>query len=284
MSDASSQQEMVIKPKHGLIAVDFRELWQYRELFFFLAWRDIAVRYKQTLIGIFWAALQPLMTMVIFTVIFNKLAGLKAAGDTPYAVMTFAALLPWQFFANAMSQSSNSLVNSANMLRKVYFPRLIMPSSAVISGAVDFLIAALILMAMMLYYGVGVQLHILLLPLFFLMAVGCAFGIGLWFSALNVKYRDVKHVIPFIQRMGMYVCPIGFMSSVVRDNLSTPVYFLYNLNPMVGVIDGFRWAILGPAYEPYWPGFWASAAIVVLLIVSGAYFFRSVERTFADIV
>lgn len=279
MNDTPAITERIIKPKHGLVAVDFNELWRYRELFGFLAWRDILVRYKQTAIGILWAVIQPVLTMIVFTVIFGRVAKLPSAG-APYAVMIFAALLPWQFFANAMSFSSQSLVGSANMIQKVYFPRLIIPASSTISGALDFAISFVILLVLMLWYGVTFRVHLLLLPLFFMIGFFAAFGVGLWLSALNVKYRDVKYVVPFMVRMGLYVSPVGFMSSVVPEKYR----FWYSLNPMVGVIDGFRWAILGPDFEPYWPGFWASTAVVLVVLVTGAYFFRFTEKTFADLI
>jgi lipopolysaccharide transport system permease protein len=271
--------EYIIRPKHGLVAIDFKELWRYRELFLFIVWRDVLVRYKQTAIGIAWAVLQPFLTMVIFTVVFGKVAKLPS-NDAPYAVMTFVAVLPWQFFANAMSQSSNSLVGSAHMISKVYFPRLIIPTSATISGIVDFLISFLILLGLMVWFAVPFRVHLLLLPMFFMVGFLAALAVGLWLSALNVKYRDVKHVVPFLIRMGLFVSPVGFMSSIIPEKWR----FLYSLNPMVGVIDGFRWCILGPRFEPYWDGFWVSFGIVMLLFISGAYYFRSTEKTFADVI
>ena len=271
--------ERVIRPKKGLVSIDFSELWRYRELFVFLAWRDILVRYKQTAIGILWAVIQPFMIMIVFTVIFGGLAKFPSKG-VPYAVMTFAAVLPWQFFANALSQGSASVVGSAGMISKIYFPRLIVPGSAVLSGVVDFAISLLMLFGLMAWYHVEFRLHLLLLPLFFMLGFATAFGVSLWFSALNVKYRDVKYVVPFIVRMGMYISPVGFMSSIVPEKWQ----FLYSLNPMVGVIDGFRWCVLGAKFEPYWPGFWISVAVVAIILVSGAYYFRFTEKTFADVI
>jgi lipopolysaccharide transport system permease protein len=271
--------EHIIRPKHGLVAIDFKELWRYRELFGFLAWRDILVRYKQTAIGVAWAVIQPILTMVIFTVIFGRLAKLPSSG-APYPVMIFAALLPWQFFANAMSQSSGSLIGSANIISKVYFPRLIIPVSSAINGIVDFLISLVILIGLMIWYGVSFRINLLLLPLFFLVSFFAALAVGLWLGALNVKYRDVKYVVPFLVHVGLYVSPIGFISGIVPEKWR----FWYTLNPMVGVIDGFRWAILGPNFEPYWPGFWASLAILLLFLVFGAHYFRFTEKTFADII
>jgi lipopolysaccharide transport system permease protein len=271
--------ERVIRPKHGLAAIDFRELWRYRELFVFLAWRDVLVRYKQTYIGIAWAAIQPLLTMIIFTAIFYTLGKFPSNG-APYPVMIFAALLPWQFFANAMGESSQSLIASERLITKVYFPRLIIPASAVISGLVDFAISALILVALMWGFEVPFTLHLLWLPGFFLVAFLAAFSVGLWLSALNVRYRDVKYVVPFIVRMGLYVSPVGFVSTIVPEQWR----FYYNLNPMVGVIDGFRWCVLGDKFEPYWSGFGVSIAVILVLLATGALYFRSMEKTFADVI
>jgi len=271
--------ERIIRPRKGLININFAELWRYRELFGFLTWRDVIVRYKQTAIGILWAVLQPLLTMVVFTVVFGKLAKFPS-NDVPYAIMTFAGLLPWQFFSNALTRGSDSVVGAGNMVRKIYFPRLIIPASATLGAVVDFLIAFVVLLGLMVYYDVDFRIHLLLLPLFFMVAFMSAFGASLWFSALNVKYRDVKHVMPFVVKMGIYVSPVGFMSSIIPEKWR----FLYSLNPMVGVIDGFRWAILGPSFEPFWPGFWISLSMVTLLLVTGAFYFRLFEKTFADVI
>ena len=271
--------ERVLRARRGFAHLDLRELWRYRELFVFLSWRDILVRYKQTYLGVAWAVLQPVLTMLVFTVIFGHLAKFPSNG-MPYAVMTFAALLPWQFFSNALSESSNSVVASANIISKVYFPRLIIPASAVLSGLVDFGISLGILGGLMLYYGVPFRPLLALLPVFLLLAFCASFALGTWLAALNVKYRDVKYIVPFFTRMGLYVSPVGFMSSLVPDRWR----FWYSLNPMVGVIDGFRWCILGPGFEPYWPGFWASVGVVLLLLVSGMLYFRGTEKTFADVI
>ena len=271
--------ERIIRPSQGILNINFAELWRYRELFGFLTWRDIIVRYKQTAIGILWAVLQPLLSMIVFTIIFGKLAKFSS-NDAPYAVMTFAGILPWQLFANALSRGSDSVVSASNMVRKIYFPRLIIPASATLGAVVDFMIAFVILVMLMIWYDVSFNIHLLLLPAFFLIAIMAAFGASLWFSALNVKYRDVKHVMPFIVRMGIYISPVGFMSSVIPGKWQ----FWYCLNPMVGVIDGFRWAILGAQFEPYWPGFWVSLVVVLLILISGLYYFRNAERTFADII
>lgn len=271
--------ERVIRPRRGLSAVNFGELWRYRELFGFLAWRDVLVRYKQTYLGIAWAVLQPILTMVVFVFVFEKLGHFESNGE-PYAVMTFAALLPWQFFSNALSESSNSLVVSANMISKIYFPRLIIPASAVFSGIVDFCIALIILFALMLWYGVPFREKLLLLPLFLAVAFAAALAAGIWLSALNVKYRDVKYIVPFFTRIGLYASPVAFMTSAVPERWR----FWFCLNPMVGVIDSFRWCILGPKFEPYWPGFWASLAATLVLLATGVLYFRSAEKTFADVI
>ena len=275
--------ERVIRPHHGLIAIDFAELWRYRELFGFLAWRDIMVRYKQTYLGIAWAVLQPFLTTIVFVLVFDKLGHFDSKG-APYAVMTLAALLPWQFFANAMSESSASLVASSNMVSKIYFPRLIIPASAVLGGLADFLIGAVILLAMMLFYGVKFHLQLLLLPGFLLVALAAAFSVGVWLSAVNVRYRDVKYIVPFFTRIGIYITPVGFASSLILEKFGPFAHFCFSLNPMVGVIDGFRWCILGPAFEPYWPGFLASSATIIAIGVSGLFYFRSTEKTFADVI
>ncbi len=271
--------ERIIRPRQGFLNINFAELWRYRELFGFLTWRDVIVRYKQTAIGILWAVLQPLFSMIVFTIIFGKLAKFSS-NDAPYAVMTFAGILPWQLFANALTRGSDSVVSASNMIRKIYFPRLIIPASATLGAVVDFMIAFVILVILMIWYDVSFNIHLVLLPVFFLIAIMSAFGASLWFSALNVKYRDVKHIMPFIVRMGIYISPVGFMSSVIPEKWQ----FWYCLNPMVGVIDGFRWAILGEQFEPYWPGFWVSLIMVVFILISGLYYFRNAEKTFADII
>lgn len=279
--------ERVIRPKKGLVAVDFDELWGYRELFWFLAWRDILVRYKQAVLGVAWAVLKPFLTMVVFTIVFGKLAGFserKGMNFETYAVLTLAGLLPWQFFANAMAESSNSLVGSSNMISKIYFPRLIIPASAVISGAVDFAIGLVILFGVMIWAGVSWQLHLLLLPVFFLVAFAAAFAIGLWLSALNVRYRDVKYIVPFIVQMGLYASPVAFPSSLVREKFGDTVFFLFSLNPMVGVIDGFRWAILGEASAVHLPSFLVSWGVIALLLWRGIARFRAMERTLPDLL
>ncbi len=258
----------------------WRDLWRYRELFYFLAWRDILVRYKQTVIGITWALIRPLLTMIVFTLVFGKLAKLPA-GNAPYPILVFSALLPWQFFANAFTESSNSLIGHANMISKIYFPRLVVPTSAVIVSFVDFLISGAILVALMLWYGFAPSVRIVALPLFIILAFCAAMGAGLWIAALNVKYRDFRYVVPFIVQFGLYISPVGFSSSIVPEKWR----LTYCLNPMVGVIDGFRWAILSDASTPfYWPGFALSLGIVVLVLYTGIFYFRKTEKTFADVI
>ncbi len=257
----------------------WKDLWRYRELFYFLAWRDILVRYKQTVIGIAWALLRPFLIMVVFTLIFGKLAKLPS-DNAPYPILVFAALLPWQFFANAFSEAANSLVSNASMISKIYFPRLVMPTSAVIVGFVDFLISGVILIGLMLWYGFAPDWRILMLPLFIFIAFTAAMGAGLWVAALNVKYRDFRYIVPFVVSLGLYVSPVGFSSSIVPDKWR----LLYSLNPMVGVIDGFRWAILGGNTPLYWPGLMLSVVLVSLVLVTGVLYFRKTERTFADVI
>lgn len=257
----------------------WRDLWRYRELFYFLAWRDILVRYKQTAVGVLWALIRPLLTMIVFTLVFGKLAKLPSDG-TPYPIMVFAAMLPWQFFSSALTEAGNSLIANANMISKVYFPRLVIPTSAVIVSFVDFLISGIILAVLMLWYEYIPDWHILTLPLFILLAFAAAMGSGLWVAALNVKYRDFRYVIPFIVQFGLYLSPVGFSSSIIPENWR----LYYSLNPLVGIIDGFRWAILGGNAQIYWPGFILSTLLVAIMLVSGIYYFRKTEKSFADVI
>lgn len=257
----------------------WKDIWHYRELFYFLAWRDILVRYKQTVIGIAWSLIRPLLTMVVFTIIFGKLAKLPSEG-VPYPVLVFAALLPWQFFANSFSESSNSLISNANLLSKVYFPRIILPVSTVIVSLVDFFISFVFLAALMVWYQFLPDWRIITLPFFLILASLAAFGFGLWIAALNVKYRDFRYVVPFFIQFGLYVSPVGFSSSIIPGNWR----LLYSINPMVGVIDGFRWALLGQNIQLYWPGFLLSIVLTLLIFVSGLRYFRKTERTFADVI
>jgi lipopolysaccharide transport system permease protein len=257
----------------------WRDLWNYRELFYFLAWRDTLVRYKQTAIGVAWALIRPLVTMVVFTIVFGKLAKLPSDG-VPYPILVFAAVLPWQFFASAFSEAGNSLVANSGMLSKIYFPRLIIPTSAVITSFIDFLVSAVILIALMIWYGQWPGWQILTLPLFTLLAFAAAMGCGIWIAALNVTYRDFAYVIPFMLQVGLYISPIGFASSIVPGQWR----LLYSLNPMVSVIDGFRWAIIGGNSELFLPGFLLSCAVIALLLVTGIAHFRRTEKTFADVI
>jgi lipopolysaccharide transport system permease protein len=258
----------------------FRDLWRYRELFYFLAWRDILVRYKQTAIGVAWALIRPFLTMVVFSVVFGRLANLPSEGDAPYPILVFAAMLPWQFFANALTECSNSLITNANLISKVYFPRLVVPTSAVIVSFVDFLISGIILLGLMVWYSAVPTWRIVTLPLFVAIAFAAAMGAGLWLAALNVQYRDFRYVVPFLVQFGLYISPVGFSSAIIPDRWR----LLYSLNPMVGVIDGFRWAILGGDVSLYWPGFWLSLLLVTGLLVTGILYFRRMERSFADVI
>lgn len=272
------QYDLIIEPGRG-ISHYWRDLWQYRELFYFLAWRDLLVRYKQTAIGIAWSVLRPFLTMVVFTVVFSKLAKLPSEG-VPYPVLVYAAMLPWQFFANTFTDSSNSLIDNQNLLTKVYFPRIIVPASSVIVALVDFAISLVILVGLMLWYGFTPDWRIILLPLFLLQALLFSFGAGLWISALNVQYRDFRYVVPFLVQFGLYVSPVGFSSSIVPEQWR----LLYALNPMAGVIEGFRWAITGKESLIYWPGYLLSLALISGILVSGFWWFRKMERSFADVV
>lgn len=268
----------IIKPRRGLITVDFEELWRYRELFWFLTLRDILVRYKQAAIGVAWAVIQPIVTMIIFSVIFGKLAKLPSDG-VPYPIMVFTALLPWQFFSNSIRASSQSVVGSASIITKIYFPRLIIPTSAVISGIIDFAISFVILLGLMIWFHIVPTINILFLPLFILLAFISALGIGLWLCALNVEFRDVFYVVPFLIQAGQYVSPVAYSSSIVPHKWR----FLYSLNPIVGVIDGFRWSVLGTAM-PDWRNLMISSTGMLLLFIGGLLYFRKMERFFADII
>jgi lipopolysaccharide transport system permease protein len=273
-------EERVIRARHGLAAIDLRELWHYRELLGMLSWRNVAIRYKQTYLGIAWAVLQPVLTVAVLTLVFQRMAQIQIdTRGVPYPLVVLAALLPWQFFANALGDSSSSLLGAQSMITKIYFPRILIPISAVLSGCVDFLISLVLLFAMMWYYHMPFTAHLLLIPVFFLMIVVATCAMGFWFSALNVKYRDVKYIVPFIIRIGMFVCPVMYVS------IGAKWQFLYStLNPLVGIFEGFRWAAFGERFEPFLPGLWTGLAIICVLFVSGAYYFRSTEKTFADII
>jgi lipopolysaccharide transport system permease protein len=270
---------LVIEPGRAELHY-WRDLWRYRELFRVLAWRDISVRYKQTVIGAAWALIRPFLTMVVFTVIFSKLANLPSDGTAPYSLMVFAGMLPWSFFATAVGDASNSLLGNANLISKIYFPRLIVPIAAVMVAFVDFLISFAILAALMVWYQFMPGWQILLLPAFMSVAFIVSFGIGVWITALNVKYRDFRYIVPFIVQLGLYVSPVGFSSNIIPQQWR----LVYSLNPMVGVIDGFRWCILGAESQLYWPGFWLSLIVAGFFLWLGIRRFRKMEKSFADLI
>lgn len=278
MDEQNEEFDLVIEP--GRLKKNYwNDLKRFRELFFFLAWRDILVRYKQTVIGLAWSIIRPLLTMVVFTVIFGRLAKFPSEG-VPYAILVYAAMLPWQFFSTSFSDASNSLISNSNMLTKIYFPRLIIPTSTIIVNLVDFLISFIILIGLMIWYQFIPSWRILLLPVFLALVLLTTLGAGLYVSALNVKYRDFRYIVPFIVQFGMYISPVGFSSNVVPDKWR----LLYSLNPMVGVIDGFRWSILGGDTHLYLPGFLLSIGLNVFLLIFGIRYFRKVERSFADVI
>jgi lipopolysaccharide transport system permease protein len=274
----ASKQELIIEAGRAERQY-WKDLWRYRELFYFLAWRDILVRYKQTAIGVAWALIRPFLTMVVFTVVFGNLAKLPSQG-APYPILVFAAMLPWQFFANSLSECSNSLITNANLLSKVYFPRLVVPTSAVVVSFVDFMISGIIMLGLMAWYNFIPSWRILTLPFFIAIAFAAAMGAGLWLASLNVQYRDFRYIVPFIVQFGLYISPVGFSSNIVPEKWR----LLYSLNPMVGVIDGFRWAILGGEANLYLPGFFLSLGLVVFLFITSIWYFRKMERTFADVI
>jgi lipopolysaccharide transport system permease protein len=280
LTDAPPGQKLhlVIKPPQGWQALELAELWRYREMLFFFSWRDIKVRYRQTALGAAWAILQPVLTMVVFSIIFGQLAKLPSSG-IPYPIFTFTALLPWQLFAFALNSSSNSLIGNQNLITKVYFPRLIIPISSVIAGLVDFAIAFLVLLVIMAIYGTMPTVAVWSLPLFLGLAVVTALGVGLWLSALNVQYRDIRYVVPFLTQFWMYATPIAYSSELIPAKW----LWLYSLNPMTGVVEGFRWALLGKSTLN--PSFvLISAAMVLVMFISGLYYFKRVEANFADII
>jgi lipopolysaccharide transport system permease protein len=276
--NTDSQPELVIEAGRAEKQY-WKDLWRYRELFYFLAWRDILVRYKQTAIGIAWALIRPFLTMVVFTIVFGNLAKLPSEG-VPYPILVFSGMLPWQFFANALSECSNSLISNSNLISKVYFPRLIVPVSAVVVSFVDFMISGIILLGLMAWYNYVPSWRILMLPGFVAIAFLASMGAGLWLAALNVKYRDFRYIVPFIVQFGLYISPVGFSSSIVPEQWRA----IYALNPMVGVIDGFRWSILGGQSKLDWHGFLLSLVLVILILVTGIAYFRKMERTFADVI
>jgi len=270
--------EKILDPPKGWLSLRLGELWEFRELLYFLTWRDIKVRYKQTVLGAAWAILQPLMTMVLFSVIFGRLAKLPTEGF-PYPIFSYTALLPWQLFARALGDASSSLVSNQNMITKLYFPRLFLPASSILSGLVDFGIAFLVLLAMMFYYRIPLSWQVLLLPVFLMLTIITAMAAGMWLSALNVRFRDVKYVTPFLIQFWLYATPVAYASSLIPQKWQ----LLYGLNPMVGVVDGFRWALLGRSFELV-PMFFISVVVVLVFFATGLIYFQRMEQTFADLV
>lgn len=278
-SSASMEPSIVrVEASSGWVSLRLKELWDYRELLYFLVWRDVKVRYKQTALGVTWAIIQPFLTMIVFSLFFGRLAKVPSDG-VPYPIFSYTALVPWSFFAYGLGQAANSIVSSSNLITKVYFPRLIIPIATVVSGVVDFVLAFAVLLGMMLYYGVSPTVNVFLLPLFLLLALVTSLGVGLWLSALNVKYRDVRYIVPFITQFWMFATPIAYSSSL----LSQPWRTIYGLNPMVGVVEGFRWALLGTKTAPG-PIIAVSSLAALALMIGGALYFRRMERTFADVV
>ena len=267
-----------IEPAKGIVPVRLAELWEFRELLYFLIWRDIKVRYKQTVLGVAWAVIQPLMTMVVFSIFFGKLGKMPSDG-VPYPIFSFAALVPWALFSNGLTQATNSLVASSNLIKKVYFPRLIIPIASVLAGVVDFVIAFAILLVMMAFYGITPTINTLWLPVFLLMTLTASLAVSLWLSALNVEFRDVKYIIPFLAQIWLFATPIAYSSTL----LSEPWRTVYGLNPMVGVVEGFRWALLGTATRPGWMAV-VSLAVSIFLLITGAFYFRKMEKNFADLI
>jgi len=273
------QYHLRIEPSKGWVSLKLRELWEYRELLYFLTWRDIKVRYKQTVLGAAWAIIQPFFTMVVFSLFFGGLAKVPS-DDVPYPIFSYTALVPWTFFAYGLQQSSNSLVASANLLKKIYFPRLVIPISSVISGVVDFVLAFIVLLIMMLVYGIFPTVNVIFLPFFVLLAFVTSLGVGMWLSAMNVQFRDVRYTIPFLTQFWMFATPIAYPSSLIENDL---LRALYGINPMTGVVEGFRWALLNTDTAPG-PIVVVSSAVAVGLLISGMYYFRRMEKTFADVV
>lgn len=278
LSSSSGEFHVHIEPSKGWVLLRLRELWNYREVIYFLIWRDIKIRYKQTILGAFWAVLQPLLTMVIFSLFFGRLAGVPSDG-IPYPIFSYSALVPWTFFANGLLQASNTLVNNANMVKKIYFPRLTMPIASVLAGLVDFSLAFLVLLILMLYYRIFPTSNIIWLPFFLILALFTSLGAGFWLSAMNAQFRDIRYIVPFLIQAWLFITPIAYPSSL----LSEPWKTLYGLNPMAGVVEGFRWTLLGTDTEPGLMTLVSTIAAVVML-VSGAYYFRRMEKTFADVI
>ena len=277
-ADITRPTVLRLEPASGWVPVRLGELWEYRELLYFMTWRDIKVRYKQTVLGALWAVIQPFFTMVVFSLFFGRLARVPSDG-IPYPIFTFAALVPWMFFANGVTNSSNSLVAGSNLIKKVYFPRLVLPIASILAGAVDFVIAFSVLLLMMLFYGISPTANIIWLPLFLLLTFSTSLGVGLWFSALNVQFRDIRYTTPFLVQFWLFATPIAYASSMLPEPWRT----VYGLNPMVGVVEGFRWALLGVETRPG-PMILVSTLASVGLLIGGLFYFRRLEKTFADVV
>jgi lipopolysaccharide transport system permease protein len=276
---AAPVDELVIEP--GLSEKNYwKDLWRYRELFYILSWRDVKVRYKQTAVGAAWAVIRPLMTMLVFTFVFGKVAKMDVNPNIPYSIIVFAGLLPWQFFSTALTEASNSLIGNSNLISKVYFPRMVVPASSVITSFIDFGISFVLMAILMAFKLYAPPIQVLLLPVFIVMAFLLAMGTGLYVTALNVKYRDFRYIIPFVVQFGIYITPVGYSSTYVAQEAGETARFWYSLNPMVGIIDGFRWCIIG---EPmYWPGFLLSCGMIVVFMLLGVWYFRKTEKSFAD--
>jgi lipopolysaccharide transport system permease protein len=276
--DKSEKKEIILEPPRGWFRLRLREILEFSELFYFLTWRDIKVRYKQTVLGVAWAVIQPLITMVVFSVVFGRLAELPSDG-IPYPIFSYAALLPWQLFSRALSDAASSLVSNQRMITRIYFPRIFLPASSIISGLVDFSISFLVLLGMMFYYEISINWNVMFLPLFLLLTVINSMAIGMWLSALNVRYRDIKYVTPFLLQVWLYATPIAYSSTLIPENWQ----ILYSLNPMVGVVNGFRWALLGQTFEAS-SLFFVSIGAVLVFFFSGLIYFQYMEQTFADLV
>jgi len=269
-----------IKPSTGFAALNLRDLWMYRELVYFMVWREVKVRYKQTMLGAAWAIIQPVMNMIVFSVLFGGIAKLPTDGNIPYPIFTFTALLPWQLFVGALNQASRSLTANQNMVTKIYFPRLVLPLASILSGLVDFVIAFVILIGLMVYYHVTPSINVIwALPILLLLAIVTALGVALWLSAINVQYRDVNYALPFLTQFWFFITPVAYSSNLISDKWQ----LIYSLNPMAGVVNGFRWALLGVGNGPD-AGLWISAIVSVVFLISGLFYFRNMEKTFADTI
>lgn len=269
-----------IKPSKGLAALNLRDLWMYRELIYFMIWREVKVRYKQTMLGAAWAIIQPVLTMIVFTFLFGRIAKLPTDGNIPYPIFSYTALLPWNLFVNALNQASRSLTSNQNMVSKIYFPRLVLPLASILSGLVDFVIAFVILIFLMIYYRVTPSVNVIwALPAFLLLAIVTALGVALWLAAINVQYRDVNYALPFMTQFWLFATPVAYSSQLI----SAKWQLVYSLNPMAGVVNGFRWALLGVGNGPD-AGLWISVAIAILILIGGLFYFRNMEKTFADTI